>query len=107
MDGLSIARLTGAACAALFLTGFTSGSGAGAGKIATPAGEINPDLQGQPLKAAEPPDPCVTGGHTVMMRKAGGEQEKTHEQARTGRDCASRTLRPGTHMLNPQPLPPG
>jgi hypothetical protein len=106
MNGYSIQKLGGAACAALVLAAFSPGAAdASTALVVAASGQHLPTAR---TPAAEPPDPCVTGQHQTMMRKAGGEQETTHGPiGKNTASCASRTTRPGLHPLNPQPLPPG
>jgi hypothetical protein len=53
-----------------------------------------------------PPGPCVTA-QTAAMDKHQSERMRTGQLNEASLSCAHNGANPGTHQLNPQPLPPG
>lgn len=52
----------------------------------------------------EPPDPCVQARGAMTNNHA---QMANGEHMQMAHKCSRIYVRPGVHMLNPQPLPPG
>jgi hypothetical protein len=55
---------------------------------------------------SEPPDPCLAP-QTVAVDKRQSERMRTGQLNAASLSCARKTINPGRHQLNPQPLPPG
>ena len=54
----------------------------------------------------QPPDSCLAA-HTLPADKHQSEHTRTGQLNAASFACAHKGANPGTHQLNPQPLPPG
>ena len=58
------------------------------------------------IQQTEPPDSCLAA-HSMAMDKHQSERTRTSQLNAAALACSHNGFNPGTHKLNPQPLPPG